>query len=272
MADFEQLINLNLTTLNKNDLKTKASELQKALKDISDRSSSSSSIENVMLRLQLLETKQTSNIADIQRLQNENKSLKKRISDLEKFSDEDMGEIEDRFIEIEKAVANCEQYTRRENFEISGIPESVPDDEIEEHVLDIVNTITNRREGQHILAKDIHASHRLKKEPGDQAPKVIVRMVNRKHTIDVLKNKKMSPEQQEKLKYDNIFINENLCATNKRLLEQARDLKKKGVLKRCWTFNGITHIKIKETDARGKKIFHMCDFEKFFSPTELGWE
>ena len=34
----------------------------------------------------------------------------------------------------------------------------------------------------------------------------------------------------------------------------------------------ITHIKIKETDAKVKKIFHMSELEKFFTPKELGWE
>ena len=90
--------------------------------------------------------------------------------------------------------------------------------------------------------------------------------------IDVLKNKKKIPEKQDELQNTNLYINENLCGTNKKLLEEAKRLKKTGLLKRCWTFNGITHIKVKDNDPKGKKIFHLSDFEKFFTAKELGWE
>ena len=281
MADIETLLNLKFDGLNKPDLKEKAQELQTALKEIAERSSSTTNtsnvgIENILLRLQLVENRQLFSTTELERLQKENKSLKKRVAQLERQTEEDMEYVEDRFYEIEKAVANCEQYTRRENFEVSGIPADVADEILEEKVLDIVNIVTGRTDDNPLrtplLPNDIHACHRLKKEQGEEVPKVIVRMVNRKNTIEVLKNKKMVLEKQDKLNNPNLFINENLCNSNKNLLEEARKLKKNGLLKRCWTFNGVTHIKIKETDAKGKKIFHMSEFEKFFTSKELGWE
>ena len=247
MADIETLLNLKFDGLNKPDLKEKAQELQTALKEIAERSSSTTNtsnvgIENILLRLQLVENRQLSSTTELERLQKENKSLKKRVAHLERQTEKDMDYVEDRFYDIEKAVANCKQYTRRENFEVSGIPDDVPDEILEEKVLDIVNIVTGRTDDNPLrtplLPTDIHACHRLKKAQGEDVPKVIVRMVNRKNTIEVLKNKKLVLEKQDKLNNPNLFINENLCTSNKNLLEEARRLKKNGLIKRCWTFNG----------------------------------
>ena len=276
MADIQDLISENIANLTKPVLLAKAQELQKTLKDITERAASTTNnnvgFENILLRLQMLESQQLSSTTEIDRLKKENKSLKKRVHQLEEDHEEGMDYVEDKLIELEKAVSSCEQYTRRENFEISGIPENVSDQDLQEKVLEIVNTVTEREDDQVILPKDVHACHRLKKEPSEETPKVIVRMVNRQHTIDVLKNKKKTTEKQDRLQNDKLFISENLCNTNKLLLEEAKKLRKNGHLKRCWTFNGVVHIKIKDSDPKGKKIFHLSDFEKFFTASDLGWE
>ena len=276
MADIQDLISENIANLTKPVLLAKAQELQKTLKDITERAASTTNnnvgFENILLRLQMLESQQLSSTTEIERLKKENKSLKKRVHQLEEDHEEGMDYVEDKLIELEKAVSSCEQYTRRENLEISGIPENVSDEDLQEKVLEIVNTVTEREDDQVILPKDVHACHRLKKEPSEETPKVIVRMVNRQHTIDVLKNKKKTTEKQDRLQNDKLFISENLCNTNKLLLEEAKKLRKNGQLKRCWTFNGVVHIKIKDSDPKGKKIFHLSDFEKFFTASDLGWE
>ena len=276
MADIQDLISENIANLTKPVLLAKAQELQKTLKDITERAASTTNnnvgFENILLRLQMLESQQLSSTTEIERLKKENKSLKKRVHQLEEDHEEGMDYVEDKLIELEKAVSSCEQYTRRENLEISGIPENVSDEDLQEKVLEIVNTVTEREDDHVILPKDVHACHRLKKEPSEETPKVIVRMVNRQHTIDVLKNKKKTTEKQDRLQNDKLFISENLCNTNKLLLEEAKKLRKNGQLKRCWTFNGVVHIKIKDSDPKGKKIFHLSDFEKFFTASDLGWE
>ena len=59
----------------------------------------------------------------------------------------------------------------------------------------IINTMTERSEDSIITANDIHACHRLKKEEGEVNPKMIVRMVNRKNTIDILRSKQKLKEK-----------------------------------------------------------------------------
>ena len=53
---------------------------------------------------------------------------------------------------------NVEQYSRRNNVEISGIPQSVSDNQLEEKVVDILKVIdvsitTNKVEASHRLGK-----------------------------------------------------------------------------------------------------------------------
>ena len=91
---------------------------------------------------------------------------------------------------------------------MSGIPQNIPQDELEVKVLKIINMITERSEDSIITANDIHACHPLKKEEREVNPKVIVRMVNRKNTVDILRSKKILREKAIDLGYQNLFINE----------------------------------------------------------------
>ena len=272
----ENLLQLNISNMNKPDLLKHGKELQDALREIHDRSKNAEpngpGMENILLRLQMIENKQLSSATEIDKLQTENRSLKARVHQLEKEAKETAEETEDRLVDLETAVTHVDQYIRRENFEISGISSDVRDEDLETKVLQIVNAVTERDEDNLVVPKDIHACHRLKKESHEQHPRVIVRMVNRKDTWDVLTNKKKLAEKAVELNSDSLYINENLCNDNKEMMDVARRMKKKGKISSCWTFNGTVHIKLKQTDRYGKKILHISQFEEYFSPKELGWE
>lgn len=277
MADtINDLLQLNFASMNKPDLLKHGKAIQDALREIHDRSRNAETnvagMENILLRLQMLENKQTSAASDIEKLQRENRSLKARVKELENEADSAAEQTEERLVDLETAVTTLDQYIRRENFEISGISSDVSEEDLETKVLQIVNSVTERREDKLIVPKDIHACHRLKKESHEQHPRVIVRMVNRKDTWDILTNKKKLADKSEELNSDSLYINENLCNNNKEMLEVARRMKKKGKVSSCWTFNGVVHIKLKQTDRYGKKILHVSQFEEYFSPKELGWE
>ena len=95
-------------------------------------------------------------------------------------------------------------------------------------------------------------------------------MVNRKNT-DVLCNKKKLIDKANNHGFEKLFISENLCQTNREIMEKARQLKKDKRINSCWTHSGICHIKMKESDRRGIKIFHLTDFENYFTADQLGW-
>ena len=258
--NLDDLLEMNIATMNKPTLLIKAKELQDALKNLNERSN----IDYILKRLESFEKRQIQYEADIIYLKKENKKLKKRIEE----SDQYLDDVDERFIDLEKQINNVDQYNRRENFEITGINESVKQDQLEAKVIDIINTITD----DGIVEKDIQACHRLKKDK-DGKSKVIVRMLNRKNTINTLKNRKKL--QQKGM--DNIFINENLSDATKSMIDVAKDLKRKKLLHSFWTFNGKLNIRLEppmdENDNNNNntiKIQHFCDFERYFSVDQLG--
>ena len=265
------LLAVNLNSLkNKPDLQSKLKEFQDALKILHDETMKpaepNDQLASILSRLNTLDSKEVENSRLITSLKYENLTLKKRIDEMEGYFDD----TESRFIDIEKSVTGVEQYTRRENFEISGIPTNLPHNELKAKVINITNSILERPDNP-ITSKDIHACHRLKTEDGKAS--VIVRMVNREDTVSILKSKKKLPDKSIDLGFqDKLYINENLCNSVKDIYKEARKLKKKGLISSCWTYNGVVHIKKRESDSKGKKIFHLADFENHFSLVQLGWE
>ena len=71
-------------------------------------------------------------------LKNENEVLTSKVSVAEKTSSTlstDYKNINEKVIEMERNMHRMEQYSRRECIEIVGIPSSITNDQLEEHVL-----------------------------------------------------------------------------------------------------------------------------------------
>ena len=109
------------------------------------------------------------------------RSMEKRVEELEDYYDEIYENVEKN----EQKIHTLQQYSRRENIEIIGIPDNISDNELEPIVLRILNSI-----GVNITSFDITACHRLKKERNSSKRNVIVRFVSRKHSLLSLKNRR----------------------------------------------------------------------------------
>ena len=81
----------------------------------------------------------------IKNLQVENERLRKKVNVLE-----------NKVLTLESEHNSLEQYGRRNNIEITGIPDNVPDQILEEKVVDILNEIS-----VDVSPKDIEACHRV---------------------------------------------------------------------------------------------------------------
>ena len=106
----------------------------------------------------------------IENLQNENKRLKTKVNVLE-----------NKIIDLEIQNNNVDQYSRRNNVEISEIAQSVSDNQLEEKIVQILKAI-----GVNITSNEIEVCHRLRKRKKN----VIVRVINRKYFLKALGNKK----------------------------------------------------------------------------------
>ena len=73
----------------------------------------------------------------IKNLLDENKRLKERVKSLE----ENYNEHQDYIIDIAKQTQALEQYTRRNNLEISGIPNNISDEALETKCIEILEAV-----------------------------------------------------------------------------------------------------------------------------------
>ena len=87
-----------------------------------------------------------------------------------------MWDIENYVYNIDCRLIESEQYSRRENLIISGIPEWIKQERLELKVLEILETI-----GLSITSYEIAACHCLKKSNKSSFPsQTIIRFTNRK--------------------------------------------------------------------------------------------
>ena len=92
----------------------------------------------------------------------------------------------DQVTRLERKCLENEQYSRRECIEISGIPQSIEQIDLERTVLNVFDKIDAPVDPQ-----NIEACHRLKSDDNGRSNKVIVKFNNRKDMVRV-RNKKKS--------------------------------------------------------------------------------
>ena len=103
-------------------------------------------------------------------------ALTKMIDDMKMLKDENEY-LADQIYYLELDLIKCEQYSRRENIELVGLPHSMLHKNLEVKVVDILN-----KSGVKVSSYDETgiAWHRLRKQQNQTTAKVIVRFIDRK--------------------------------------------------------------------------------------------
>ena len=107
----------------------------------------------------------------IENLLTENKRLRDKVD-----------ELENRATKAEREIYSADQYSRRNNIEINGIPNSVDDKHLETTVINLLNEIDVE-----VDTSGIEACHRLPSKTGSKT--TIIKFVNRKVCEEAMKNK-----------------------------------------------------------------------------------
>ena len=109
-------------------------------------------------------------------LQEENDLLRARCS-----------KLENKVIDLESSINHIEQYGRRNNVIISGIPDDINDNDLESTVTKLMKDVD-----VYIDSGDIEACHRIgKSDHKTSSKKTIVCFVNRKYCKKALLNRKI---------------------------------------------------------------------------------
>ena len=118
--------------------------------------------------------------------------------------------LEERIINLEKNQAKGEQYSRRNNVELSSIPNSICDEDLENTVINI-----SKESRINMDARDIEGCHRLplSRNSRGRDKKVVVKFVNRKYAEALLKDKKrINGKNFDHLHVTNkVFVSVSLC-------------------------------------------------------------
>ena len=193
-------------------------------------------------------------------LKAENDALKSRVENLE-------NQIKNNIIEYQTDINRLEQYGRRSNIEIAGIPDEIPLKELEGKVVEILTEIDVKVED-----RDIEACHRLPKGRFGKGPaRTIVRFVNRKNCDKIFtkkRNLKNIDKKKLKLGSNNIYINHSLCRDYRRIWNYSRKLFNDGKITRFWVSNGTVRIALSE-NSPPLSILHKSKLEELFPGYDL---
>lgn len=173
--------------------------------------------------------------------------------------------------ELEKRVEDLEQYTRMEDVIISGLKtnhytyaRSTAGDKEGEDAPRAEKDLLEQQVIQFFKDKDIlldskniAACHTIPQKH-TKMPTIILRFVNRKYKVELLKMGK-------KLKGTGVYVNEHLTKRNAEIARQARLLKKERHIQDTWTRNCKVFIRLNGTPEQAKVIVvrDIADLERF---------
>ena len=205
--------------------------------------------ENTKKRLQELNDHLKTNIVDqsvssikdtvIDALKEDNAQLRNKVELLEK-----------KLTEVDISRNKLEKYKRRNNIDIQGIPPQIPDEKLEEKVIEVSSAMNIA-----ITKNDLEDYHRL----GKSSKSTIVRFANRKHCNAILSKKfETSKIDKSKLGFESnvkFYVSENLTPYNQHLAWKCRELKRAGVIHSSWSSKGTVKLR-RTTNERPIPIDH----------------
>ena len=215
----------------------------------------------------------TEKINDLERQLNQEKNnnailkedlhqVKKKLNTFQKYQNDNYKDVEYLFEQVysmDVRLSECDQYTRRSNLVISGIPDNVDQKNLEYEVLKIIKSIGIFN----VTSYQIVACHRLRKNINDKYPaRTIVRFTNRKIVESCLYRGERLKQMKQQLKM-NIRFFENLSNSNEKILKECQNLFNQQWIHSYIIRNGFLKIRIKEDD-NPIKIIHQDVLDNLF--------
>ena len=189
---------------------------------------------------------------DIDFLDDRRKEMEKSANDTSEL----LQHIQEELVRLERNITTTNQYSRRENLIIDGIPDYVSQSNLENVCLEIIHGIGFLPVGHY----EVVGCHRLKKTENDTTAPTIIRFINRK-VPEFCKRNKWRLKTFNYYNW-NLSFREDLCLANEAILTQCEDLKRRGYLKKVFTHNGF--VKVAVDQERPMKLSHMKDVSDLF--------
>lgn len=195
----------------------------------------------------------------------ENDKLKKEIYTLNKEIDEQKTEnhnlseqLETINLTTESKLNDIEQYSRKNNIRISGIPE-IGIESAETTTGLVVQKLNSSIEALNLKIDDIDVAHRLGKKQNGTHRQIIIKFHSRMKRDTILKNRRV-------FKNTNIFVSEDLTKTNQHVLACIRK-KSPDEVDRSWSKGGRLFYKAKSDPDTVIEV----TFKEFQQWIDLPW-
>ena len=191
----------------------------------------------------------------IKNLVNANKELQTKVSKLEE-------KVYELSKETTVSIESNNQYVRRNNIEISGIPNKVADDVLEDKVIEVLELIDVK-----VKKRDIEACHRLPPTKKNKTKRVIVRFVNRKKSESCLLAKKkladIDPTDLNFKEGTKLYLSENFNSHFRTLAWNCRELRRGGLINKFKYQNEAFILTLPDSDEK-LKVTHVDDLSSYF--------
>ena len=209
-----------------------------------DVNATNEKIRNLVAKLELLKKKAYLYEASVKAIVHENAKERER--------------MQTNIEQLERDITITNQYNRRENLIIDGIPDKVPQYKLEEICLDIIRKVGFTSVGFY----EVVGCHRLRKKKDDVFAPTIIRFINRKIPEFCKKNR----WRLQNLRYNNwnLVFREDLCPANEAILTECEKLKNAGQIFKVFTHNGFVKVVRKNRD-RPIKLSHIKDIQQLSS-------
>ena len=121
--------------------------------------------------------------------------------------------IEDELVRLDKDITITNQYNRRQNIIIDGIPGNIRNQQLQHVCIDIITKLGFFSHTNPLTPYDVVGCHRLKKIPGQASAPTIIRFTNRKVVEFCINNRNRLRKVSAEFKW-NLSFREDLCPAN----------------------------------------------------------
>lgn len=175
-------------------------------------------------------------------------TLTEKINGIERENEELKKKVEQLTIQnitLSKNMNNLEQYSRKDNVIINGIPQMQ-----NENVYEWVKLVADKLDVT-LYEYDISTAHRLPAR-GDNIPPIVVRLNNRDKKSKLISSSRRIKLHGKDLNLNPavpIFVGEHLTLQSMAILKKANELKRKGLIFNAWCIDGKIFIRVNDKDA-----------------------
>lgn len=195
----------------------------------------------------------------IKDLQTDNKNLRTKNQELAAENKQIKSELKD----LNFAVIELKQYSRRTNLEISLLPEGE-----NENIMEVLTKIENISQTK--IVENITAAHRVPSYSADRAKSIVVQFKtkdSRDQQLKILKACKLKASDISPRFPDTpVYVNEHLTPELKSLFRDARKTKVEKNIKFCWVRDGKIFLR-KDESSRVLRVKHHDDLLNIQSST-----